>query len=147
MSRIVPQNQRKLIMAKQSQIGNVPGNIRGMYADLSHKLQQGVITEREFGLFLKRQNPFSISSIQEEWAEFYRKYFRISVDFSGVSIPEETEDFSRVLFIPEGLTLGQILKAMKKCFNVWTYTEDLDQDVPINDRNPQASYTIRVRDR
>lgn len=134
-------------MAKQSQIGSMPENILGMYADLSHKLQSGVLTTKELGLFLKRQNPFAISSIQDEWTEFYRKYFRISVDFSGVSIPEEQAGFTRTLFIPEGLTINQVIKAMNKCFPVWTYRDDLDQDVIVNDRNSTQSYAISVRDR
>ena len=127
----------------------LPAVMLGMLCDLLEKLSgpNGQVWSGELGRFLRRENPFSISSIQEEWAEFYRKYFRISVDFSGVSIPEETEDFSRVLFIPSGLTINQVIKAMKKCFNVWTYTDDLDQDVTENDRNTQASYAIRVRDR
>jgi hypothetical protein len=45
-------------MAKQQQIGDVPGNVLGMLADLSHKLQYGNITPYQLECFLKKQNPF-----------------------------------------------------------------------------------------
>ena len=133
-------------MSKTQTVGNI-SDWSGMFKDMWRQIGDGSLTFSHFQALIAHRNPFSISSIQEEWAEFYRKYFRLSVDFSGVYIPEEKEDFSRVLFIPSGLTINQVIKAMKKCFNVWTYTDDLDQDVTENDRNTQASYAIRVRDR
>ncbi|PWB38643.1 MAG: hypothetical protein C3F02_02940 [Parcubacteria group bacterium] len=134
-------------MPKQATVGMVPGTVLGTMSDILLKIKSGVITPRELDLFAQRQNPFAINSIQEEWQEFYRKYFRLSVDFSDVSIPEEQEDFTRVLFIPQGLTINQAFQACSKAFKSWSYTNDLDKDVPNNDRNTEASYAIRVRDR
>lgn len=45
-------------MSKQKQIGDVPGNILGMLADLTHKLQHGNIKVTELERFLKKENPF-----------------------------------------------------------------------------------------
>ena len=39
-------------------IGDVPGNVLGMLADLCHKLKAGTIKPEELELFLKKQNPF-----------------------------------------------------------------------------------------
>lgn len=134
-------------MAKPNMVGNIPGKMLGLYADLSHKLKDGVITERELELFLQRQNPFAINSTLDQWHEFYRKYFRLALDFSKVSVPKEQDEFSRVLFIPAGLTLHTIIKAMQKCFSVNTNNEHLDEHVDRNDRDNRFTYAIRVRDR
>jgi len=45
-------------MAKQEQIGDVPGNVLGMLADLNHKLQHGKISPKQLERFLKKENPF-----------------------------------------------------------------------------------------
>ena len=45
-------------MAKQEQIGDVPGNVLGMLADLNHKLQHGKISPNQLERFLKKENPF-----------------------------------------------------------------------------------------
>lgn len=119
----------------------------GVFKDMWRQIGDGSLNLSHFKALIEHRNPFAISSIQEEWQEFYRKYFRISVDFSGVAIPVEQGTFTRALFIPKGLTIGQVIKAMKKHFLAWTYREDLDQDVTVNDRSTQESYAISVRDR
>lgn len=50
---------------KKELVGEVPGNVFGMAADLFHKLQHEVITMEEFARFLKKENPF-ITTILEE---------------------------------------------------------------------------------
>ena len=42
-------------MAKKEMVGDVPGKVLGMLADLAHKLQHGKITPEEFGLFCKEK--------------------------------------------------------------------------------------------
>ncbi|MDD5749429.1 MAG: hypothetical protein PHO91_01420 [Patescibacteria group bacterium] len=134
-------------MSKKQVIGSLPSKVLGLLADLMHKLQHGVITVRELELFLQRQNPFAISDIQSEWQEFYRKYFRLSVSFSDASIPDNAGGFDRVIFIPKGLKLNDVLKAMKKCFPVSSYIDDLDKDVIDNVRVSDCNYAIRIRER
>lgn len=128
-------------------VGGVPSNILGMLADLLHKLQHGSMTVKELELFLKRQNPFVITDIRSEWQEFYRKYFRLSTDFSEVAIPEDPGGFDRVIFIPQGLTFAQVIKALRKQFQVSLYIEELDKEVTNNVRTPNQSYAIRLRER
>ena len=134
-------------MSKKQVIGSLPSKVLGLLADLMHKLQHGVITVRELELFLQRQNPFAISNIQSEWQEFYRKHFRLEVDFSDVQIPDYLGGFDRVIFIPKGLKLNDVVKTMKKCFPVWSYTDDLDKDVTENVRISDRNYAIRIRER
>lgn len=133
-------------MSNTQTVGNI-SDWSGMFKDMWRQIGDGSLTLSHFQALINHRNPFAITSLQEEWQEFYRKYFRLSVDFSAVQIPEDKEDFSRVLFIQEGLTIGQVIKGMMKHFPVWTYTEDLDQDLTENDRNTKTSYAIRVRDR
>lgn len=131
---------------KQEMVGDVPGKVLGMYADLSLKLQNGVITVPEFALFLQRKNPFAITDIQQEWQEFYRKYFRMTVDFSDVIIPDDPGGFDRAIFIPKGLTFADVIKAMRKYFEIYLYTENLDNAVTENVRTSSKNYTVRVRE-
>ncbi|MBU4421783.1 hypothetical protein KKB41_02360 [Patescibacteria group bacterium] len=44
---------------KREMVGDVPGNVLGMFSDLAHKLQHGSLTPEELSLFLQRKNPFS----------------------------------------------------------------------------------------
>ena len=134
-------------MAKQQTIGDVPSNVLGMLSDLTTKLQHGSILPLEFELFLKRQDPFAITNIPGEWQEFYRKYFRMSVDFSEVAIPEDPGGFERVIFIPKGLTYADIVKVLKKKFKVYFYTEKLDKDIKDDVRTSKQSYAVRFRER
>ncbi|MEA3450099.1 MAG: hypothetical protein U9Q85_03970 [Patescibacteria group bacterium] len=43
---------------KKQRVGEAPGNVLGMLADLMLKLQNGNVTPRQLGRFLKKENPF-----------------------------------------------------------------------------------------
>ena len=86
--------------------------------------------------------------ILTDWSAFYRNEFGLTVDLSSVVIPPHQSGFDRVLVIPRGLTINQVIAAMRKHFSVYLYTNDLDRDVPTNERDPKTgAYAIRVRDR
>jgi len=53
-------------MAKKEQIGDVPGNILGMLADLNHKLQHGKITPGQLDRFLKKENPYDVTITEKD---------------------------------------------------------------------------------
>jgi len=53
-------------MAKKEQIGDVPGNVLGMLADLNHKLQHGKITPSQLGRFLKKENPYAATITEND---------------------------------------------------------------------------------
>jgi len=119
----------------------------GMMKDFWRQVGDGSLTKESFQAYLEHRDPFAITDISREWQEFYRKYFRMNVDFSGVIIPDDPGGFDRVIFIPMGLTFADVIKAMRKKFNVSLYTEKLDKDVTENVRTPNKSYAIRVRRR
>lgn len=84
-----------------------------------------------------------------EWQAFYRK-LGLEVDLSGLVLPDYEKGFDRLLVIPKGLTLNRIWAICRERFGgkVWSWCgDDLDSNVPINDRSSIDSYAIRVRDR
>ena len=135
---------------KKEMVGDVPGNVLGMMADLCHKLRDGTLTPQEMALFLKRENPFStdFGGLLRQWEKFYQKYLGLENDFSELKIPQFQEGFGRLLVIAQGLTPNQVFGACQKEFSCWRYTEDLDEAVRgRNDRESNESYAIWVRDR
>jgi len=82
-----------------------------------------------------------------EWKRFYLDYFDLNVDLSGVKIPVWQKGLDRIIVLAQRLTYGAVINVMRKKFNVWTYADDLDKAIDKNDRWPNESYAIRIRDR
>ena len=81
------------------------------------------------------------------WQSFYHDYLSLDVDLFGRHPPHQP-GFERVIVIPQGLTPNKVVTAMKKHFSVYTYVNDLDRDVPTNERDPKSgTYALRVRNR
>ena len=134
-------------MSKTQMIGSLPSKVLGLLADLMHKLQHGVITVRELELFLQRKDPFKILDTRSEWQEFYRKYFRIRVDFTNVQIPDDPGGFDRAIFIPKGLKIHDVIKVMRKAFGVWSFNYyELENEIVKNIRQSDRNYAIRLRE-
>lgn len=134
---------------KKKMIGEVPGNVLGMMADLAHKLQHGKITPQELGRFLKRENLFEklkdLTSQIAEWEVFYQEVFDREVDFSNLELPEKAEGFNWLIVRPEGMTPNKLFDKCKERFPSWRYTEDLDVIESV--RKADKTYAIWVRDR
>ncbi len=88
------------------------------------------------------------SSVISDWQDFYKKFFGLNIDLSGVKIPEHALGFDRLIVVPQGITLNQVWKVCARQFNCWKYTDsDLDSAVPTNNRDPKSgAYAIWVRD-
>jgi len=83
----------------------------------------------------------------QEWVHFYKKFFGLTLDLSGVKIPEKVAGFDRLIVVAHALTPNKVFSIIKKHFDAWRYTDDLDRDVPHNDRNPKSgTYAVWVRD-
>ncbi|MFA5127216.1 MAG: hypothetical protein WC465_04460 [Patescibacteria group bacterium] len=133
-------------MSKTQVIGDMSA-WAGMMKDFWRQVGDGSLTERMFSDFLQHRDPFRITDIGDEWEEFYRKYFRLSVNLYGVTIALNPGGFDRVIFVPKGLKLNDVLKAIRKQFPAWSYVDDLDNDVVDNVRTTDRSYAIRLRER
>jgi hypothetical protein len=82
-----------------------------------------------------------------EWKRFYLDHFGIDMDLSDVKIPAWQKGFDRIIIVAKGLTYSTVINAMRKKFNVWTYADNLDKAIDKNDRWPNETYAIRVRNR
>lgn len=83
-----------------------------------------------------------------DWEKFCREVYGITVDLSGVRIPNPQEGFDRLLVVPQGLTMNRAYKACADAFPSWRYVDDLDKEVIQNDRDPKnGSYPIWARNR
>ena len=124
--------------------------IQAIPTDLSFETAQSVIGNKS-AFIVKVQGLFpdtkTLHDPIKQWEALYREEFGESPDFSGVRIPEKREDFTRLIIVAQGLTLNRAYDACAKKFPCWRYTDDLDTDVPTNDRTPTESYAIWVRDR
>lgn len=121
--------------ATEEMIGDVPGSVLGMLADLNLKLKKGVLTPKQLEMFLKKQNPFAAqnaildySQIISEWKKFYKEIFNLETDFSRtkvLNIPEaDDSEFPWFICVPEAKVLSneQAFSGGKPQFNVWKYT-------------------------
>jgi hypothetical protein len=94
-------------------------------------------------------------NLRQEWEEFYFDYLRLKVNFSDVIIPVDSGGFKRVLFIPKGLKIVQLIKAeiITICsphnylLNETPDIEKLDEEITENIRTSDETYAIRLRNR
>jgi len=137
---------------KKQEVGGVPGNVLGMFADLALKLQNGVITPGQFGKFLKKQNPFDkVNSdylkLLVNWQAFYHN-LGINCDLSDIRIPDDPGGFGRVIIMAQGITPQLAYDLCAKNFPCWKYTNDsLDKIVTSERTTKDGPYAIRIRDR
>ena len=133
-------------------IGNMSA-CAGMMKEFWRQVGDGSITKQMFVDFLQHKNPFAITDIRQEWQEFYRKYFRMDVDFSDIQIHEDYADFVRRILIPKGLTLNQVIKAIHKHFNISFGGYDINkignhginESAVCNIRSTKLNYDIYIR--
>lgn len=118
---------------KKEIVGGVPGNVLGMLADLSHKLQHGIRTPEQLGKFLKGKNPFEdldYSFILNEWEKYFWKIHQLKADFSGVTIPEADNDVFRwFACIPENFSTERAYSGGKQLYDKRKWTDKALDDV------------------
>lgn len=135
---------------KVEKIGEVPGNILGMMADLCHKLQHGNRTPEQLDLFLKGQNPFLVLSddlaeLIRGWEKHLKRFCGIKFPFSKVKIPDVQEGFNWIVPCPTGLRENQIYHVLSKYFPCERLINDLDKEIVWNERGYDENYVIRVQ--
>ena len=84
---------------------------------------------------------------QLDWQTFFQKYFSMELDLSDLKTPLKQEGFDRLIIVPKGMTPNRIYEACAKNFPCWKWTEDLNETVAHNDREPKETYAIWVRNR
>ena len=139
---------------KKQMVGEVPGNLLGMLADLLHKIQNGIISIGELTRFLKRENPFETPSYHNfinEWEKFYKKVFGLTVDLSQVRIPIPRDGFNWLVVMLQGLTAQKLFDKCKELFGAWKWTDKSLNDILDQTKSVCSSinghYAIWLRDR
>ena len=75
------------------------------------------------------------NNITKNWEEIYQKWFNLKKDFSAIKVPENYNPKKHfAVIVAQGLTINEVVVAMRKKFEVYLYTEDLDIVVNKNDR-------------
>ena len=82
------------------------------------------------------------------WEKFYHDELGITVDLSGLAVPDRKPGFGWLIVVVPGVTIEMVLAAMKKRFKVWRWTsENLDEQMAEGGRSAaNGSYAIWVRD-
>jgi len=88
---------------------------------------------KEFGKkFDDNKNSRQIKAI---WQKIYKQWFNLEKDFSAFKVPENYDPKKHfAVIVSQGLTMNEIIVAMRKKFKVYLYTENLDENVNQNDR-------------
>jgi hypothetical protein len=83
------------------------------------------------------------------WYGFYKSQFGLDLNFAKIRIPEQREDFDRLIVVAQGVTIQQVYDRCKELFGAWKYTAaSLDEAVIVNDRDAsKGNYAVWVRDR
>ncbi len=137
---------------KKQIVGNVPGNILGMLADLNFKLQHGTRTPEQLDKFLKGKNPFEgldYSLILNEWEKYFWKIHQLKVDFTGVRIPRaDDDDFPWFVCVPEKFSTERAYSGGKQLYPKWKWVKEaLDDFLDLSfGRDAQTEpYIVRFR--
>lgn len=82
--------------------------------------------------------------VNPDLEKFYKEVYGLKRNFSKVRIPERKEGFNRLLVMPKGLTLQQIVEVMRKSMKVELY---IDLNKVTSNRKTDRDYAIWLRDR
>ena len=122
-----------------------PAQLKEFFA----QIEKGRITKSGLQGFLRGGKVTkTVEQWKQEWSSFYKKYFKLELDFSSLKIPEEQPGFKRLIIVAKGLTMNQVYDVCAKNFPSSRYTNDLDTAIASNDRDPNKdSYAVWFRDR
>lgn len=118
-------------------------------SDFFRQIGDGSLSGYHLQALLDHRNPFEIpmdtDSQVDRWRKVCEREFNITI-LDEIVIPERKPGFDRLIVVPEGLTLNQIIKVFRTKFKVWTYVDDLDRPITKNERTNEATYAIWVRE-
>lgn len=122
-----------------------PAQLKEFFAQIG----KGRITKSSLQGFLRGGKVTkTVEQRKQEWFYFYRRHFRLELDFSSLKIPEQQPGFERLIIVVPGLTLNQVYNVCAENFSCRHYVDDLDKAITLNDRNPgKDSYAVWFRDR
>lgn len=81
------------------------------------------------------------------WEKLYADHFGMTVDLSGLRVPDPKPGFTRLIVVVSGLTIESVLAVCAKRFKVWRWTNNNLDTITTSDRSAVAGpYAVWVRD-
>ncbi|MEK7607388.1 MAG: hypothetical protein AAB484_00475 [Patescibacteria group bacterium] len=82
------------------------------------------------------------------WKTFYKKFFNIDLDMTGVKIPAKVEGFDRLIIVAKGVSINQVYEIGKKNFPSWKWCDgDIESQMQASERGKvKETYAIWVHD-
>ncbi|MFA6315596.1 MAG: hypothetical protein WC648_04500 [Candidatus Paceibacterota bacterium] len=92
--------------------------------------------------FLDHRNPFDLDNVVINWKKAYET-LGMKVDFNN---DDANDPNYWVVPVFKGVMPNKVVKALRDLnVNVYLYTDNLDKDVPMNDRDPAKDGDYRVK--
>ena len=156
--------KREKVPATSGQVGEITGVLVG---EMSFSKDEAKAVIGNLGAFRKdarafyakyRAKDISLENIGElgRWAKVYEKLFGKVPNFSGLAIPAKPENLGpmRLIVVAKEIVdwtgnrpLQGTQNALKKHFKCYQYTDDLDESVLVNARDPRkGTYALWVKD-
>lgn len=90
----------------------------------------------------------TVQDMVADWQKFYKEFFGLDLDFSGVKIPERKPGFDRLIIVVQGMTPQTLFDKCHEKFPSWKYIDGNLDEIIKSDRTAQnGHYAIWVRDR
>src|SRR3989344_6850560 len=107
--------------------------------DFFRQTADGSINGRIFQMFLDHQLKFDLEKVVIDWSQVY-KALGMQNEYKALpnvpTVPEDPTCWD--VHLVQGVTPNKVVKAFRDLgVDVYTYVDDLDKDVSINDRDPK----------
>lgn len=101
--------------------------------ELHNQFENGALNGIHLQAFLRHQNPFGLDNVVIDWKKVYETLgMKVNLNNEGVSDPNYW-----VVPVFKGATPNKVVQALRGLgVDVYLYTDDLDRNVPTNDRDP-----------
>ena len=131
------------------------GKIARQQNDLFRRVRDGaldpVVVSRGLQVLIENKADkvagIGIDDQLSSWIKLYRDEFGIKLNMDGLKVPAKRGGLNRLIVVAKGVTLNKAFQACRSKFPTWSYSDNLDKDVPTNDRDPKnGTYAIWVKD-
>ncbi|MBP6858264.1 MAG: hypothetical protein KBC33_00315 [Candidatus Pacebacteria bacterium] len=111
-------------------------------SDLFRQIGDGSLNGIHLQAFLDHRNPFGLENVVIDWKKVY-ELLDVKVNINNGDVND-----SNYWVVPvfKGATPNKVVKALRDIgVDVYLYKDDLDKDVPTNDRDPVKDGDYRVK--
>ena len=110
--------------------------------DFFRQIDDGSINGIHMQAILEHRNPYDLDSVVIDWKKVYET-LGVKVDFNNEDVNDPN---FWIVPVFKGVTPNKVVQALRGLgVNVYLYTDDLDNGVPTNDRDPAKDGDYRVK--